>query len=516
VPGIRIIEDCGGWLRGARKGITLMVLAALVAMLAPAAPAMAGLQKEFSVFDDCPVSVPNLEGCFYSATSSGEFHLGAKSVPINKTIILQGGSLAGSQELVPAADGDTLSPTALQLPGGLIGVEFLPPLTEVSAIAELAGPVLKDAGNLTDGTGTALALPLKVKLENPFLGASCYIGSDSSPINLQLTSGTTSPPGPNKAITGNPGKLEFFGNGNIPSIVGASVVDNSFSVPGANGCGGLLALLVDPSVDLIAGVPAASGHNSAILNTTVETVSASLVVAQRQLPEFGRCVKVPAVTDGKAKIYEGSYSDSGCTSPEAGGRYEWSAVPGASPSFTATAGKTTLESVGGAGTLSCKHSTIAGSYTGVKSAAAAVTFSGCDFAANGAECQSSGAAPGEIVSSPLEGSLGFVKDAVEKEQLIAITGLDLHAPTILTATCGTANVSVSGSVIAPFATSDKTLAANTLTFNQAAGIQAPEAFEEEAKDTLTSTLNGTPSQSALKAKFKLKSAETVEIRAEAN
>ncbi|HEX3519004.1 MAG TPA: hypothetical protein VHT29_08225 [Solirubrobacteraceae bacterium] len=489
---------------------------ALGLMLAPSA--LAGLQKEYSVFSDCPVNTPGVVGCVVSYTTGGEFHLGSKTVPINKTITLQGGTSSTSPDLVPAADGNTLSKTPLTLPGGLIGVELLPPLTEVTATAELAGPVVLNVGNLFAGKGTAVALPIKAKLDNPSLGSTCYIGSEATPIAPQLTAGTTSPPGPNTPITGNEGTLEFAGDGNIVIVKGASLVDNAFAVPGASGCDGLLSLIVDPSVDLVAGVPAEAGHNTAILDSTFENVSSDLVKAQREIPEFGRCVKVEGVREGKTKVYDGSYNDSGCLSPSKGGEYEWTTGPGANPTFTAGAGKTTLEAVGGASTLSCSHALAAGSITGAKTATATVTLTGCKLASNKASCQSAGAAGGEIVTSVLQGSLGFVEDAVEGGQLNVSVGLDLtHSPSLLTAECaGGASVTVAGSVIAPFTTIDKTTASNTLIFSATGGKQTPEAFEEGAKDTLTTAVSGgAPVQSGLSSRAKVKSAEPIEVKAEA-
>jgi hypothetical protein len=496
--------------------MVVVALVASVAALVGAGSAVAGLQKEFSVFDDCPVSNPAVTSCIVSYTTSGEFHLGNKAVPINKTITLQGGLTATSPNVVPAADGNTLSKTALQLPGGLIGIELLPGLTEVQATAELTGPVVLNLPNFFARKGVAVSLPIKVNLGNPLLGGSCYIGSNTTPVELQLTSGVTNPPTPNKPISGSAGKLEFAGAGGIIVISGGSVVDNSFSVPGASGCGGLLSLLIDPSVDLIAGVPAAAGHNTAILNNTFENVSAATLKAERELPELGRCVKLEGVGQGKEKTYSGSYADPGCLTTTKGGRYEWSTGPGASPSFTVTAGASTLETVGGAG-VRCTHAVTAGQYTGAKTATATTTFTGCKLAASKEACQSAGAASGEIVTSALTGSLGFITDAVEKEQLVVSVGLDLtHSPSLLTAECASGSkISVSGSVIAPIGTVDKPVTTNTLSFSAVAGRQAPERFEEGAGQTLVATIGaGSPAQAGLTSKGKVKNAEAVEVKAE--
>src|ERR1035438_5868428 len=167
--------------------MVVVALVASVAALVGAGSAVAGLQKEFSVFDDCPVSNPAVTSCIVSYTTSGEFHLGNKAVPINKTITLQGGLTATSPNVVPAADGNTLSKTALQLPGGLIGIELLPGLTEVQATAELTGPVVLNLPNFFARKGVAVSLPIKVNLGNPLLGGSSYIGSNTPPRGAQVT-----------------------------------------------------------------------------------------------------------------------------------------------------------------------------------------------------------------------------------------------------------------------------------------------------------------------------------------
>jgi hypothetical protein len=500
----------------ARLRAAAVAVVALGATMLTAAPAMAGLQHEFAAFNDCPVNTPGVVGCVVSYTTSGEFHIGSKAVPINKTITLQGGLSESSPDLVPAADGNTLSKTPLQLPGGLLGIELIPGLTEVQAVAELAGPVVLNLKNFFAQKGTTVSLPLSVNLVNPLLGSSCHIGTSSSPVAPQLTSGTTSPPSPGKPITGQAGAVEFTGGGNIVTVKN-SLVDNAFSVPGASGCGGLLSFLIDPAVDLVAGVPAAAGHNTAILNGTFENVSSTLVKDQREIPAFGRCVKLEGVKQGKEKIYSGSYADAGCLNPAKGGAYEWTPGPGANPSFTAAAGASTLETVGGAA-LKCSHAVTAGKYTGVKTATATTTFTGCKLVSSKETCQSAGAAAGEIVTGPLEGSLGFITDTAQAEAVLNVSiGLRLtHAASLLTAECASgAKITLSGSVIAPLGTIDKMAASATLAFNATAGKQAPEAFEEEPNSTLQATIgSGSPTQAGLTSKANIKNSELMEIKGE--
>jgi len=231
------------------------------------------------------VYVKHVAHCLAATTTSGEFQLANKTVPINKPIVLQGGIIEGSHVLVPAADGNTLSRTTLTVPGGLTGIEALP-LGEVTSTTELAGPVEVFEENLT-GRGTAVKLPVKVKLENPVLGEECYVGSDTEPIVLHLTTGTTKPPPPAEPITGKLGTVSLNPSLTITTISGASLVDNTFPPPGVSGCGGgLLSPLLDTAVDLQVGLPANAGASKAVLNgslaeTDTRSVKKAKVVPRR-------------------------------------------------------------------------------------------------------------------------------------------------------------------------------------------------------------------------------------------
>jgi hypothetical protein len=263
-------------LKGA--GGRLLIAAAIsipLGVMGAAAPALAKVEpnQEFLPFVNCPVKTHGVRYCLVARTMSGEFTVGSKTVPITKTITLEGGLKEGSTQLIPPTTGSILSKTPLPLPGGLVGIpggEGLGgELTEVTATTELAGEVQVNEANLSSGSAPAVELPIKVKLDNPVLGKECFIGSDSNPIVLHLTTGTTSPPPPNKPISGNPGHLEINKDLTIFTILGNSLVDNAFAAPGVAGCGEGLSSLIDPIVDLDSGLPAAAGHNTAILNGTV-------------------------------------------------------------------------------------------------------------------------------------------------------------------------------------------------------------------------------------------------------
>jgi len=488
-------------------------------LLVGAAGAKADLKSEYAVFNDCPLDDPTVSLCIVSTVSSGEFVIGSKTVPINRTVTLQGGLPKNTlSTLVPAADGETLSKTPLQLPGGLVGLEVLPPLTEVTATAEQAGPIQVDLENALAGQGLAVSLPLKVKLDNPSLGNACYIGSGGEPVLLSLTTGTTSPPPPNGPLSGSRGHASSFaGRGKIATATGTSLVDNAFAAPGVNGCGGILSPVVDPAVDLDAGLPAAAGRNTAIMNGEVVLTEPNFVKAEAALPEIGRCVKAEKTTVGKEVRYHGGYTFSDCIAENYlhSGQFEWLPGPGPKNKFSGSGGVTKLETVGHA-KVKCSAVSNNGEYTGAKTATVTLHLTGCELTGKGI-CQSAGAAPGEIVTGPLAGELGFIRDEFKEATAFTSVGLDLkHEPSLLNAECGTSKVqlSVTGSVIGTITPFDKMSSAFTLKFAQSAGKQIPEHFEGGVNDTLAASFGSGSEAAGLAGVDKFANEERLAIKAE--
>ena len=152
----------------------------------------------------------------------------------------------------------------------------------MTATTELAAPASSiglSTENLLFEEGTALSLPVKIKLGNAFLGNNCYLGSNSSPIVINFTTGMTSPPEPNKPIKGSAGKFEHNEAFTLITLSGGRLVNNSFAAPEATGCGEPFSALVDKAVDAELGVPAAAGHNTAILEGKLSTANAAAVKA---------------------------------------------------------------------------------------------------------------------------------------------------------------------------------------------------------------------------------------------
>lgn len=282
----------------------IVAVMAVAAMLLPASNAMAGTFNptgEFAQFDECPLNNEALLACVYSESNGGFFQTGAKTVPLVNTVILQGGLEGLQQKFVGAANGETLSKTPQQVPGGLLGIEapkWWPSwlqnwfnnhinegFTGVTATVEVAGSdsnIKVNTLNLILETGTALSLPVKIKLDNVLLGSNCYIGSDTKPVVIDFTSGTTSPPPPNEPISGSAGTFESNEAETLLTLSGGQLVNNSYAAPAADGCGGLFSFFIDPLVNDLIDLPSPAGTNTAVLEGKLQTAQAAAVKASEE------------------------------------------------------------------------------------------------------------------------------------------------------------------------------------------------------------------------------------------
>ena len=278
-------------IAGRSLGLLVVAMASLGALgFASVASAHTGI---YSRFNQCPSTTKGVVKCVQSVTSGGTVLLGKKNVPIVNPVTLQGGlgepTLNEKEEtyyeaFFGASNGETLSKTPQPVPGGLTGLVnckeisnfivrlgceavFENGLTGVNATLELAKPassIIVNEEHLAFEEGTALQLPVKVHLENPLLGSGCYIGSSSSPLLWNLTTGVTQPPAGTAPLTGTSGKLELFENSQVAVFEGAKLVDNGWSAPAASGCGGWPAeYILDPIINASVGVPSAAGKNVA-------------------------------------------------------------------------------------------------------------------------------------------------------------------------------------------------------------------------------------------------------------
>jgi hypothetical protein len=274
-----------------------LLVAAVCAGPAAAAGAPTGI---YAGMGTCPLNAAALHnandaevGCTVSTVSGGSFTIGSTVVQIpasspitvafgvywennGPTVTFPDGNVANIFSTVAPVGGAELTANPIDVPiPGL--ANFWPGVTSAITQIELAGPIT-DFAPLAAGENYPLFdLPIKLHLENVFLGPDCYVGSNSAPVTLEPTSGTTSPPAPNKPISGNPGTININPDPNgfsdaVLGFSGASLVDNSFAVPGASGCG--LFGAFDGIVDSLFGLPTSAGHNA----VQFSSVSASIAI----------------------------------------------------------------------------------------------------------------------------------------------------------------------------------------------------------------------------------------------
>jgi len=256
---------------------------ALAATLLPAPSATAADGDLWPApFEYCPVGVvtnpetgATTTTCVSAVGTGGTFKLGKTEVTLTSGVRLQGGlgTRPEGPGFIEANDGMTLTGPDQAVPGGVLGIaviqDLLPGITNIAAEVRLVG-----LPEMVLGRDLEMTLPLQVRLKNLLLGPNCHIGSAEEPILLHLTSGTTSPPEGVEPMTGTPGEILQPPLGALVlEFKGQTLVDNTFAVPRAQGCGALG--LLNKVVDLRSGLPAAPGASYARLVTNTFVVAAA-------------------------------------------------------------------------------------------------------------------------------------------------------------------------------------------------------------------------------------------------
>jgi hypothetical protein len=308
---------------GVHRRIPVLAIPALVAVLAllgiVSPIALAAPKGIFARFALCPTNISGNALCEYAEVTSGEFAIGSVKVPIDKTIVFQGGTLSTGVNLneyfeLPAAiPSESVSPTKLDVPGGLRTILGCPHHNRgdrdhdrffahyacagygqrandvtalVEPVASPSNPSILSLGALLSEESTALVFPERIHLENPLLGEACYLGSETDPIMLRLTDGKTNPPSPNQPITGKLGELGTEEESGYETLVVTddTLVDNAFSIPPAEGCGASHSSIIDPMIDRTLGLESPAGRNTAILTGTHWLTQGAAVTASETFP----------------------------------------------------------------------------------------------------------------------------------------------------------------------------------------------------------------------------------------
>jgi NHL repeat len=229
-------------------------------------------------FYRCPVDDPAMLAtdaintasfCLASNSTHGSIKIGNLPTQTTGNTNLQAGLVGpdpGEASVVPPPGG-ALVADPVQITGTPVGT--------VTAVTQSAGT--PSDFNLFAGIQTGvpiITLPIKIQLQNPALGPSCFIGSDQDPIVLhpentdlsqaQIRGGLLDPFDPN-------GQPNLAGRLTSLLITGGIQGDDTFAVPGAHGCGPNGSL--DPVVNTVVGLPSPSGNNHLVLDDAASALA---------------------------------------------------------------------------------------------------------------------------------------------------------------------------------------------------------------------------------------------------
>jgi hypothetical protein len=239
-------------------------LVAIFAALSPMAQA-AKPDPGYEQFAGCPnpfTEDSTITTCLRQEIIGGRFKMGNKNVKIEHTITLTGGIRGTSTGEIKWNSEGGLTKVKQTVPGGVTGLTGLTWLLEFFGVNALSlYAVTETAGTPILASATSVILPIKVHLETPsgVLGSNCRVGSDSAPMVLHLTTGTSG------KLTGKESVFSFEPVREIGTFTGGKYVDGTFTAPGANGCVltlfGFIPISINGLVDSQSGLPAESGVN---------------------------------------------------------------------------------------------------------------------------------------------------------------------------------------------------------------------------------------------------------------
>jgi hypothetical protein len=252
----------------------LVVTAAALACATPAVLPLNGAwaatakSNPLAAYQNCPTNIPQVSDCMVATIESGGFTLGSISASVTQPITIQLGlepnGDGGLEAIVPDNGTPAMSSTTIWVPGGipgLLGIKGFPTTgnaLDAGFVPSLDGPVTVNVQAMASQTGPAFSMPLSASMVNEFISSSCHI----SPIDVDATDGTTTPPPGVAPLTGSLGSLTLSKDGVI-NIAGMTLVSNTFSVPDVQSCNLLNLVPIDAGLDYIAGLPAAPGKSSA-------------------------------------------------------------------------------------------------------------------------------------------------------------------------------------------------------------------------------------------------------------
>lgn len=250
--------------------LTALALTAIFASAANAATPAPPYQD----FAGCPSEAENpfVGDCIKYEFTGGHIGIGNREIPVTSPIVLRGGIEQETLDFIANSEGGIV-PARQTVPGGLIGLTGYKWLDEALASSNALKlyATVELAGTPQNAFNSPFTVPVKVHLENQFLGNNCYVGSASNPITLNLNT------------VRQPSEFEEEAGREVLIQRDGLFADSNYSVPAANGCQfnyGPIHASLDSLVNSRYDLPATAGSDTTELDYDLSLTFPSVIYPQ--------------------------------------------------------------------------------------------------------------------------------------------------------------------------------------------------------------------------------------------
>lgn len=254
----RALTRARRWSRSAVVGLAVGATAVIGAPGAQAAPGVPEATLDnIPGAEHCDVGHDPLGTCLSIAVNGGLFSNNGFELPISEGDLNITAEYTADGELA-STDTENFGVYAkpMTVPGGVLGVDL--PFNNLFGLAAVTAQVqaVDTPELLGDVFELDIDMPVRMKLENPFLGGNCYLGSPEEPVVLGLRGLHD---GANAPVMGVVGVPEYPAD--TLEVTNVNNVATDFELPAASGCGPFGVL--NPIVNWRAKTPATTGTSIA-------------------------------------------------------------------------------------------------------------------------------------------------------------------------------------------------------------------------------------------------------------
>lgn len=256
--------------RWSRRAVVGLALGATAVMTAPTAAATT--LDNIPGAEHCDTEGDPQGACVGVAINGGTFDNNGFQLPVKEGDMVLSVGFPADGSTFTSTDTENFGVYAkpMTVPGGVLGVDLpfdnLFGLAAVTAeVQAVAVPVMHD--EIFDFN---IDMPVRMKLNNAFLGDNCYLGSAESPVTFELRGVRGGALDPVYNVVGGPDYPE----GTL-QVTNVHTAAKDFALPGATGCGPFGAL--NPIVNWRAKTPATTGTSLAVQATAYMYAPGDLV-----------------------------------------------------------------------------------------------------------------------------------------------------------------------------------------------------------------------------------------------